>query len=194
MWNCVLGERKSGKSVYIEDQVKAADGEALYIATLPDLERYKSTIMQHKERRPVSWKCIELFKMSVEEILGYPYLDFRNILLDNLSYFILYNLYFNKERFLEKCDDRIFFLLETLAQTEDTVVHLIDTPVKMNVLYDDEKGCIVSLFNSIFDRTVKMEKFNNNREIRLLTIEEGKRYFYNYEEDILCQEHLHQNT
>lgn len=52
MWNCILGERKTGKSVYIENRVKEIDTEALYIATLPNIKRYQSVIEQHKNRRP----------------------------------------------------------------------------------------------------------------------------------------------
>lgn len=194
MWNCILGERKTGKSVYIENRVKEIDTEALYIATLPNIKRYQSVIEQHKNRRPSTWKCMDLFRLSAEEIRDYPYLEYKNIILDNLSYFLLYQIYFRKERFLEQCNDNFFALIEMLAQTKTTTVYLIDTPVRMGLLEEDERIWITYIFDSILEGAVKLEKFHDDGTTSILTVQESKTYFYNYEEEAPCQKHLRQNN
>jgi len=179
MLRCTLGERKSGKSVFIEEQVKRIDKEALYIATLPDLNRYKETIRAHQRRRPSSWECIELFKMPIEEMLAYPYENYQNVILDNLSYYILFQLYFNADGFLRRCDEKIFSLIDRAAGHDRTMFYMIDTPIHRDVLEeDDETGIVRRLFTRILDKAMIIERFYKEDTVRQMSPEEGKKYLF----------------
>ena len=178
MWKCLLGERKSGKSVYIENHIKETDQDALYIATLPELKLYRSAIMRHKQRRPLTWKCIELFKMDREEILDFPYSNYRNIILDNLSYYILYQIYFRWEVFCAKCNEDFLFLIEEFASYDSTTVYFIDTPVNMDVLDSREQSLVLHFFNTIFEKAGCIEKFENEKMVYTLALDEAKKYFF----------------
>lgn len=178
MWKGLLGERGSGKSVYIENYVKKIDQGALYIATLPELKLYRSAIIRHKKRRPSTWKCIELFKMTREEILTFPYFDYRNIILDNLSYYILYQIYFNLEEFNAGYDENIILLIKEIASDDATIVYFIDTPVDMDVLDVREKGVVLHFFNAIFENAESIEKFQNEEKVYTMAVEEAKKYFF----------------
>lgn len=177
MIKVTLGERKIGKSVFIEDQIKKTDKGALYIATLPDLNRYKETIKRHQERRPSSWQSIELFKMTVEEMLTYSYDSYRNVILDNLSYYLLFQLYFNANEFLRECDERFFSLIDAAAEDDNVTFYIIDTPIPQDVLEeDDETGIIRGLFTRILDKAMLIERFYNEDTIARLSLQEGKKY------------------
>lgn len=178
MWKCLLGERNSGKSLYIENYVKETDAEALYIATLPELEIYKPAIIRHQKRRPLTWKCIELFKMNRAEILDFPYTGYRNIILDNLSYYILYQIYFHWEEFRAGCNEDIFLLIKKIASDAAAIVYFIDTPVDMDVLDSMEQRLVLLFFNAIFEKACSIEKFHNEKKVDTLSVDEAKKYFF----------------
>ena len=71
MFQCILGEREIGKSVFVENQIKSIDNHALYIATLPKLDMYQDVIQRHQQRRPSAWDCIELMIMLPEQIFTF---------------------------------------------------------------------------------------------------------------------------
>lgn len=179
MIRCLLGERKSGKSVYIENHVKKMGGRILYIATLPELRMYKEVIKEHQERRPVSWVCIELFKMSAYEMLTYPYGNFRSIILDNLTYYLLFQLYFQRENFLGKCEEGFFSLISRIARNSNTTVYFVDTPVEPYLLVDAyELQVIPGLLNHILTEANAIERYYSDNKICKMTLEEGKRYLF----------------
>lgn len=178
MWKCLLGERKSGKSVYIENYVKGINSETLYIATLPDLEMYRPAIIQHKKRRPPSWKCIELFNMDRKEILSFPYSNYRNIILDNLSYYILYQIYFHWEAFRAGCNEDVLSLIEKIATDVSATVYFIDTPINMDVLDSREQRFVLHFFNTIFEKADWIKKFVNKKNVCTLAVNEAKKYFF----------------
>ena len=179
MLRCLLGERKSGKSVFVENQVKLIDKKALYIATLPDLCRYQETIMAHQKRRLSSWNCVELFKMSIEEMLTYPYNNYQNVILDNLSYYLLFQLYYNEDEFIRQCDNRVFSFINEIAKNDNTTVYIIDTPIYQDVLEEDDKtGIIRRLFTQILDKAAVIERFYDNAVICCMSKEEGKQYLF----------------
>lgn len=165
--------------MFIERQTEKTKGGVLYIATLPELKRYRETIRLHRERRPVSWECIELFKMSADEMLTYPYHDFRSVILDNLTYYLLFQLYFHKEAFLQTCDDRFLSLIAQLSGSCHTTVYFVDTPVAPEMLADeDERGTVRGLLNQILNQAVSIERFYSNDKICGMTLEEGKEYLF----------------
>lgn len=179
MIRCLLGERKSGKSVFIEKRVIKTDNKALYIATLPALKMYEEVISRHQERRPASWECIELFKMSADEMLAYPYHTFQNVILDNLTYYVLFQLYYRKDDFVRECDGRFFSLIDAIAADSYITCHLIDTPIEQSVLSkEDETGIIRSLFSHILDQAAVVERFYSEDMIFRMKMEEGKDYFF----------------
>lgn len=175
MFTCLLGERNSGKSVFAEEKIKNEDEQALYIATLPELEMYREMIGRHQKRRPSSWKCIELFKMSMDEILAYPYQNYRNIILDNLSYYLLFQLYYNKDGFWQKCDERVFSLIDRLASDSGTMVYVIDTPIGQE-LSGEEGRAVCRIFTDILDKSVSIQRFFYKDKVIGMTAEEGKAY------------------
>lgn len=178
MWRCVLGERKTGKSIYVENQIKKTNTETLYIGTLPQLKIYEKTISDHQKRRPPSWECVELFRMTAEEILTYPYQIYQHIILDNLSYYMLFQLYSNKDEFVQKCDERFILLIDSLAKEKNTMVHFIDTPVHPDI-FEDKTGIICKLFSLILEKAVTIERFYNMDKTRTLNINKAKSYFLN---------------
>lgn len=178
MLRCVLGERKIGKSIYVENWVKNTDIKALYVATLPQLEIYEKTISEHQKRRPHSWECIELFRMTAEEILTYPYQDYRNIILDNLSYYVMFQVYSNKDELMRKCDERFILLIDRIAKEKETMVHFIDTPVHQDI-FEVENGITRRLFSEILEKAVEIERFYGKDKISTLNIKEAKSYFLN---------------
>ena len=179
MVRCLLGERKSGKSVYAENQVRKIGGRILYIATLPELKMYRKVIQEHQKRRPASWMCIELFKMSAYEILTYPYHDFRSVILDNLTYYLLFQVYFQRENFLRMCDGRFLSLIDQVAGNDYTTVYFVDTPLEPQLLVDaDETGVIEGLLDQVLNQAVRIERFYSEDKICRMTLEEGKRYLF----------------
>ena len=148
MIRCVLGERKSGKSVYVENQVKEKDEKALYIATLPKLHIYQEIINIHQSRRPSTWECVELFQMSAEEILSFRYENYRNVILDNLSYYLWLRLYFYRNRFVQEYDERVIALFDRIAANNNTTIYFVDTPLHEEVVEDDN-GFIRRVFTRI---------------------------------------------
>lgn len=178
MFKCILGERKSGKSVYVEKYIKKMDKHALYVATLPRLTIYEKTIQSHKERRPSSWNCVELFDMSAEEILEYPYQNYQNVILDNLSYYVLFQLYYNKNEFIRKCDGRFVSLIDRIAAESRTTVHFIETPLHQDI-FEIENGIADRIFSRILEKSVLIERFYDEEKICTLTIQEAKEYLLN---------------
>jgi adenosylcobinamide kinase/adenosylcobinamide-phosphate guanylyltransferase len=84
----VTGPNGSGKSARAE-QIAIDTGDIVsYIATLPNLLIYQDRIRQHQERRPPSWKLIELSGHlsldwhKLEQIYG------QTILLDGLAMYL----------------------------------------------------------------------------------------------------------
>lgn len=195
MFKCTLGERNSGKSIFIENQVKRIDPNALYVATLPELEMYQNIISRHQKRRPALWDCIELFKMRKEEILTYPFQKYRNVILDNLSYYILFQIYFNKDNFINKLDERSFSFINQIAMDSSTIFYFIDTPINQNKLKDKyEKNIVRHFFAQILDKAAVIDKFYNENMIYQITSEEAKNYLFSYKEEGKCQDHLLQNN
>lgn len=177
MIRCILGERKSGKSVFVENRIKETGQSALYIATLPDLERYQEKIKAHQIRRPQSWQCLELFQLTMGEILAFPYHDYRHVLLDNLSYYLLWQLYYNEEELLRTCDRRIFSFLDKMAAYEHTTFYIVDTPLQRDILEEDDKtGIIRRLFTKILGKAAVIERFVNDNTVYRMNLEEGKQY------------------
>lgn len=178
MFRCVLGERKSGKSVYVENDIKKTDNHALYIATLPRLTIYEKTIQSHKERRPPSWDCMELFEMSAEEILEYPYQNYANVILDNLSYYVLFQMYYNKDEFVRKCDERFISLIDQIAVENNTMVHFVETPLHQDI-FEIENGITNWIFSRILEKAVMINMFYDEKNVCTLTVKEGKDYLLN---------------
>jgi len=56
----IVGEAKSGKSELAEEIFARLPGKKFYIGTLPRTPRWMSTIKKHANRRPKSWKLIEI--------------------------------------------------------------------------------------------------------------------------------------
>ena len=179
MFWCILGERKSGKSVFVENRVKKTDNKALYIATLPELKMYKEIINAHQKRRPSSWECVELLEMSAEEILTYPYQKYQNVILDNLSYYALFQLCYNKEEFIKKCDERVLALIDRIAADSATTLYFIDTPINQDMFeHEDKNGVIRQLFARILDKAGVIERFYSGGTVCRPTVEEGKKYLF----------------
>ena len=184
MIRCILGERKIGKSVYVENYVKEQDEKALYIATLPPIKLYQEIINIHRKRRPLTWECIELFQMSIDEILTFPYQGFRNVILDNLSYYVLFQMQTRKETFIHECDGRIFSLIDKFAADKNTTVHFVDTPIQTEILVlQDENRIIRRLFDDILEKAVVIERYHSKDIIFPMTIEGAKIYFFTNEEE-----------
>lgn len=154
------------------------DKHALYVATLPRLTIYEKTIQSHKERRPSSWNCVELFDMSAEEILEYPYQNYQNVILDNLSYYVLFQLYYNKNEFIRKCDGRFVSLIDRIAAESRTTVHFIETPLHQDI-FEIENGIADRIFSRILEKSVLIERFYDEETICTLTIQEAKEYLLN---------------
>lgn len=173
-----MGERKTGKSIYVENQIKKMDDKALYIATLPPLEMYQKTITDHQKRRPSSWKCVELFRLTAEEILTYPYQNYQHIILDNLSYYVLFQMYENRDEFVRKCDENFSLLVDRIGKEKGTMVHFIDTPLHQDI-FEIENGITRRLFSNILESAVTIERFYNKDEVCILNVKQAKRYFLN---------------
>lgn len=178
MFTCILGDRKLGKSIFVEDHIKQTDRNALYIATLPRLKMYEDTIREHQSRRLSSWDCVELFNMSAEEMLIFPYENYRNVILDNLSYYVLFQIYSNKSDFVRKCDERFISLIDKIAMEKNTMVYFIDTPFHSDI-FKIENGITGKLFSRILEKAITIMKFMNKETISELTVEEGKKYLFN---------------
>ena len=177
MFECILGERKSGKSVYVENLVKMKDPNALYIATLPRIKMYQEVISTHQKRRPSTWKCVELIQMSTEDILIFPYLNYKNVILDNLSYYVFFMIYLKKAEFMRGCDQRIFSLIDRIAMDDDTTIYLVDTPIHQDMFeMVDDNGIIKRLFAEILDKAVVIERYYSSEMVFPMTVEEGKSY------------------
>lgn len=177
MFKCILGERKSGKSIYVENLVKKQDPNALYIATLPRLKMYQEVISTHRKRRLSTWKCVELIQMSKEDILTFPYMDYRNVILDNLSYYVFFMMYLKKDEFLKECDKTIFSLIDRIAMDDTTIIYLVDTPIHQDMFeMVDDNGIIKRLFTRMLDKAIVIERYYNNKTVSTMTVEEGKNY------------------
>lgn len=177
MFKCILGERKSGKSVHVENVVKGKDTNALYIATLPRLRRYQEIINTHRKRRPSTWECVELIQMSKEDILAFPYLNYRNVILDNLSYYVFFMMYFKKAEFMKNCDERIFSLIDMIAVDSDTTFYFVDTPIHQDMFETvDDNGIIKRLFTGILDKAAVIERYCSSETVCPMTVNEGKKY------------------
>lgn len=179
MVTCILGERKSGKSIFAEEQVKKKDGNVLYVATLPNLKIYEDVIARHQERRPLCWDQIELFEMAADQIADFPYQDYSHVIVDNLSYYMLFQRFHNGDSFLQKCDGRFFALIDKMAENRDTAVYFIDTPMEKEMLKSiDEEGIIERLFIKILDKSQMTGHFYSSGKICPLSAEEGKDYLF----------------
>ncbi len=179
MLRCILGERKSGKSVFAEEQIKKKAVSTLYVATLPNLSIYEEVIATHQKRRPGFWDCIELFEMSVREIGAFPYRDYRYVMIDNLSYYVLFQRYYNADAFLQEWDERFLFLIHKLAADRNTTVYAVDAPMEGGILeHIDEEKIICRLFSKILDESQIIERFYHGGAVRRLTAEEGKKYLF----------------
>ena len=153
MIQCILGEREIGKSIFVENQVKTIDKNALYIATLPEWDMYRDVIQRHRQRRPSTWDCIELMNMLPCQIITYPFLNYRNVVLDNLSYYVLYQVCANDNVFFRELYSDFLILFDQVAISKNTMVYLIDTPlIQWKFLDKDEKKMIYQIFFSILDR------------------------------------------
>lgn len=179
MFKCILGERESGKSVFVEDQIKKRDKKVLYIATLPNLKIYTEIIQRHQKRRPFTWECVELFEMSTKEILTYPYLNYKNVILDNLSYFLLFQIHTNRNNFWQMYEQSIFSLLDKIAEDHYTTFHIVDTPISLDIYEHEDKNRIFQqIFSKILDRAKVIERFYNENRICQLTVVEAKNYLF----------------
>lgn len=179
MLRCILGERKSGKSVFAEEQIKKKEGSTLYVATLPNLSIYEEVIARHQKRRPGFWRCIELFNMSAREIAAFPYTDYRYVVIDNLSYYVLFQRYYNGDVFLQEWDERFLSLIHKLAADSNTMVYAVDAPVEGGILeHIDKEKIICRLFSKILDESQIIERFYYGGTVCRLTAEEGKDYLF----------------
>ena len=179
MFWCVLGERGTGKSVFVENRIKEIDNHALYIATLPVWDMYQDVIQRHQQRRPSTWECIELIDMLPDQIFTYPFLNYRNVVLDNLSYFVLYQICTNRDVFLCEFYNRLLSLIGKIAVNKNTTVHLIDTPLRQqDLLEKNEREMIFFFFFAIFHKAEKIERYYKGDILHQITEEEGKNYFF----------------
>ncbi len=179
MLRCILGERKSGKSEFVEEQVKGRAGSILYAATLPNLNIYKEVIARHRERRPRFWDCIELFEMTAREIAAFPYPDYRYVIIDNLSYYVLFQRFHNAKVFLRECDERFLSLIDKMAMDRNTTACFIDTPIEEELLKCiDEEGVIRKLFIKILDKSQVIERFYHGGTVCQMSVENGKDYIF----------------
>lgn len=179
MIQCILGERETGKSVFVEEQVKKIDKNALYIATLPGWDMYQDVIQRHKQRRPSTWDCIEIMDKPPDQIFAYPFWNYRNVILDNLSYYVLFQICTNENVFFHEFYNGFLSLIDQLSASENTMVYMIDTPLKeWEPLAKDEKEIIYQIFFSILHKAKKIEKYHQGNMVCQITEEEGKDYFF----------------
>ena len=116
--------------------------------------------------------------MSAEEILEYPYQDYQNVILDNLSYYVLFQMYYNKNEFIRKCDGRFVSLIDRIAAENKTTVHFIETSLHQDI-FEIENGITDQLFSRILEKAVLIERFYDEEKICTLTIKEAKEYLLN---------------
>lgn len=179
MIRCILGERNSGKSVYAENLVKDHGGNALYVATLPKIDIYKEKIRIHKERRPSDWDWIELFEMPSENIFVYPYHKYENILLDNLSFYVLYQISANPEELLAAFDEWFVPLLDQLEASGYSTLYIIDTPVRPGCFRNEwESEIFQQFFFQILRKADSIERFHKGCPADSLSREEAVNYLF----------------
>ncbi len=178
MWKCILGKRKIGKSIYVEKIIKKREGTVLYITTLPELKKYENTIQTHKMRRPDSWAVIDLFKMSIEDILSFPYHNYANIMLDNFSYYLLYNLYFNEWGYISLIETDICRIIDNISIDAKMMVYFVDTPIDLKMLDKYGQQVVFCLYNHIFKCSSTIEWFEREEVQIPLSLNETKKIFY----------------
>lgn len=179
MLKCILGERNSGKSIFVEEQLKKKNMSVLYVATLPDLTIYNDIIARHRQRRPSSWDCIELFEMTAPQIADFPYQDYGLVMIDNLSYYLLFQRIHNEDAFLRECDERFFLLIDKMAGDESMTACFVDTPFDKDILTKvDKEGMIENLFIKILNQSQIVERFYCQGRVCQLSIKEGKDYLF----------------
>lgn len=179
MLKCILGERNSGKSIFVEEQIKKKDMSVLYVATLPNLTIYNEIIAKHRQRRPPSWDCIELFEMTVPQIMDFPYQDYGQVMIDNLSYYLLFQRIHNENAFIQECDERFFLLIDKIAGNQSMAACFVDTPFNKDILEKvDKQGMIKSLFIKILDKSQIIERFYCQGRVCQLSVKEGMDYLF----------------
>lgn len=190
MLKCILGERKSGKSIFVEEQMKKESGNVLYVATLPDLTIYQETIVRHQERRPPFWDCIELFEMSAKQIKDFPYHNYRQVMIDNLSYYMLFQRVHNEAAFLREWDEGFFLLIDEMARNQSMTVYFVDTPFEKDILKRiDKEGIIKNLFIKILDSSQMIERFYHREKVYQITTKEGNDYLFHIQEGKYAKVH-----
>jgi adenosyl cobinamide kinase/adenosyl cobinamide phosphate guanylyltransferase len=85
-----LGPPRSGKSTLAEQLVASFAGQTLYVATLPPDSFHRTTIQQHRARRPQQWDTVELLSDPVSDLAVLSDLipRYNNILIDGMSYYV----------------------------------------------------------------------------------------------------------
>ncbi len=71
----ITGGARSGKSAFAESLANGIGGQVLYIATMEEIVDDKEAverIKRHRERRPLSWKTVEVPYNVHEEIVKIP--------------------------------------------------------------------------------------------------------------------------
>lgn len=86
----ITGGARSGKSAFAEALANADGGRVLYVATMEDVVDDKEAverIQRHRQRRPTSWKTIEI-PFEVDRAVAQMPVDTEVCLLDCLSLYV----------------------------------------------------------------------------------------------------------
>ena len=87
----VLGEPKSGKSVWAENVLLSLGGTSLYVGTLPARQEFHETIIEHQKRRlEAKWDLLEASGEPGEDLKALSQALQKNstVLIDGLSAYI----------------------------------------------------------------------------------------------------------
>ena len=117
------------------------------------------------------------------QIFTYPFLNYRNVILDNLSYYVLYHICMNRNVFFHEFYNGFLSLIDHIAVSKSTTVYLIDTPLSQwGFLEKDEKELIYQIFFSILHKAEKIQRYYKGDIVCQITEEKGIDYFFTYEE------------
>jgi|688.fasta_scaffold660983_2 adenosylcobinamide kinase/adenosylcobinamide-phosphate guanylyltransferase len=86
----ITGGARSGKSAFAEALANADGGRVLYVATMEEVVDDKEAverIKRHRQRRPTSWKTIEI-PFEVDQAVAQMPVDTEVCLLDCLSLYV----------------------------------------------------------------------------------------------------------
>ena len=109
---------------------------------------YLETIRRHRERRPESWGRLELAGDPAADLaaLGRALHSYRNVLLDGLTFYVVYLLTVFDED-LKEFYERALALIREMARSEAEVL-VVDMPLPAS-LKDDERAALRALHTHV---------------------------------------------